>query len=57
MKIKSTLSYIGDRIERMNQVVLSVPLWLIIGVFGCFRSFENVGWIKSIENEDYGKMY
>jgi hypothetical protein len=47
-----------EKIIRMNQVVLSFPVWLTVGVSGLFkRGKKSEGWSKSEKNSSYGKMY
>lgn len=57
MKMRGKLRHLGNKIERMNQVILSFPLWLAVGLSGFFKSIKSKGWKKSEKNENYGKMY
>jgi len=42
---------------RFNQLVLSFPIWIVLGVSGLFRNQNESGWQKSEKNEEWGKMY
>lgn len=47
-----------EKIIRMNQVVLSFPVWLVVGLAGLFHRKERAeGWSKSEKNGNYRKMY
>lgn len=59
MEIRETLSYIGEKIKRMNQVILAFPVWLVLGISGLFRTKEEEeGWKESKDKSDrYDRMY
>lgn len=47
-----------EKIIRMNQVVLSFPVWFVVGISGLLRRKNKAeGWSKSEKNDSYGKMY
>jgi hypothetical protein len=56
-KIRNYLGKLKNLLKRFNQVFLSAPIWLVLGLSGMFRSFEKEGWKESKKNENYEGMY
>jgi hypothetical protein len=46
-----------EKIERMNQVVLGFPLWLVVGFSGVFKNLETEGWQEKEDASEPEKMY
>lgn len=56
--VRDGLYHLGERIKRMNQVILAFPVWLVLGISGLFRRTETVdGWQDSEKNERWERMY
>lgn len=56
--LRRKLSRLGAAIRRMNQVVLSFPVWLVLGASALFQREERVdGWRESERNERWRRMY
>lgn len=57
MKPRELLSKAAAVSKKINQIILGIPLWLIIGLSGITTSFNDGGWKKSEKNNNYRKMY
>ncbi|MFB6199728.1 MAG: hypothetical protein ABEJ83_02520 [Candidatus Nanohaloarchaea archaeon] len=55
---RTTLHELGEKIKRMNQIILAFPAWLVLGISGFFRrGSDGEGWRESEKNERYDRMY
>lgn len=46
------------KIKRINQIVLVLPLWLVLGIsYLIKRNDSEKSWSRSQKNENYGTMY
>lgn len=43
--------------KRINQVILVFPVWIVVGLSGFFKTFDQVGWLQSKDEENYGRMF
>ena len=58
MKMRDKLSKLGKIFKRINQVILVLPLWLVLGASGILQSFsKSEGWEDSQKNDEHERMY
>lgn len=58
VSIPEKLQILGDKIKRMNQLVLVFPVWSVLGLSGFFkRKGSETGWSEREKNTEWGKMY
>ena len=57
MNLKTALKQVGSKIERINQVVLCFPLWVVVGVSGFRRGLESQSWREEEQDRRPEKMY
>ncbi len=62
--VRDRLSRLGEWIKRSNQVILTAPVWLVLGVSGllhripgAFRTDDGPAWERCDRNERYRRMY
>ncbi len=56
--MKAQLRRLGHGIKRLNQVLLTLPVWLVTGIAGITRSTRQAaGWTASDHDERYDKLY
>lgn len=48
---------VAKAFKRLNQLVLVFPVWLVVGISGFFRNFDQKGWVKSDKETDYRRMF
>lgn len=57
MNLKTALKQVGSKIERMNQVVLCFPLWVVVGLSGFRRNLKSQFWVEEEQDRRPEKMY
>jgi hypothetical protein len=57
-RVPEKIQVLGVKIRRMNQFILVLPIWLVLG-FSYFLRPENAedGWLESEKNTEWEKMY